>query len=316
MESLSSDVLYLDRNENSDPILNQYISSILHNINVSKYPSYEDFVKNLSTFYDIPPETIIPTSGCTEAIKIAIDSFLEKEGLTILKKPTYTFASELIQSKTNNIVYYNDDKRIIKYLETIKPKFFYLCNPNNPTGEVLEYNYLRDIIKLCHKINCKIFIDETYYEFAEVSTLELCQKYQNLMVGRSFSKAWGCAGLRMGFIASNLSNKYILDKFRLKASINTIGVGVISNLIKNYSIVKDSIDNIKKGFPIIESIILQNNGRILSKGMYTNFIYFSSKNDIFKELNTKVRKHEETIYTVAVPCYNLAISKFLPFLQE
>lgn len=316
MEGLSSDILYLDRNENFDPNIKQYISSTLMDIDVSRYPDYDSYIRKLENFYDISSNCIIPVAGCTEAIQMGISCFLDKDSITILKKPTYNFAQSQIESRTKNIVYYSHNSKLLSILQTIKPKFFYLCNPNNPTGELIDEDFIIKIVKVCRNINCIIFIDETYYEFCNVTTINLVKKYSNVIVGRSFSKAWGCAGLRMGWLAVNSNLKPILERYRLKASINVVGCHVISKLIDNYEIIKKTVIDVFESSKIMKRFISDNRGRVVNLCQHTNFIYFFSKINFFEEYNTVVRSHGNDGYVVAVPPLNISISKFSPYSRQ
>jgi histidinol-phosphate aminotransferase len=314
MERVPSDILYLDRNENFDPNIKGFISKIIAEADVSRYPDYGNYKSKLSSFLDINLDSILPTSGCTEAIKIFINTFVSNDSITILKNPSYSFAREQIEHKTKNIVYYTDNSKIVNILNIIKPSFFYLCNPNNPTGELLSLDFLKEIIEVCKRINCIIFIDETYYDFCNVSTINLTKQYSNLIVGRSFSKAWGCAGLRMGYLIAHSSLIPLLERQRLKASINTVGCHVITRLIESHKIIQDSILMIKESGESLKKIIKNCGGVILNNNIHTNFIYFSSKTNFFNEFNIAVRRQDINNYVVAIPPLNILTTRLLPYL--
>jgi len=85
-----------------------------------------------------------------------------------------------------------------KLLEMVsrKTKIIFLCSPNNPTGNIIEEEQVRRIVESVDSI---VFLDEAYVEFAEKSLTSLVREYENLVVGRTLSKAFGLAGLRIGY---------------------------------------------------------------------------------------------------------------------
>jgi histidinol-phosphate aminotransferase len=123
-----------------------------------------------------------------------------------------------------------------KTLNAVKKntKMIFLCSPNNPTGNLLNR---RSILKIASKFQGIVVIDEAYIDFCSESTLiSEVGKFQNLVVTRTFSKAWGLAGVRCGY---SVANEFITELlFKVKAPYN------ISKLTSKT--VLDSIKNVKK----------------------------------------------------------------------
>ena len=94
-----------------------------------------------------------------------------------------------------------------------KPKIVWIANPNNPTGSVIDIDVIEDIVKLAVEYNTFVVVDEAYIEFLEniknVSAIQFADKYTNLIVLRTFSKAYGLAGNRIGYLIS--SSQDIVD---------------------------------------------------------------------------------------------------------
>ena len=92
-----------------------------------------------------------------------------------------------------------------------KAKMAFLCSPNNPTGNVLSEKELRAILESTDAI---VFLDEAYVEFARESLIHLVREYDNLIVGRTLSKAFGLAGMRLGYA---LAPSWIAEQYRRAA---------------------------------------------------------------------------------------------------
>ena len=102
----------------------------------------------------------------------------------------------------------------------------FLCSPNNPTGNVIGEEDVRALLESTKGI---VFLDEAYVEFAERSLIRLVERYDNLIVGRTLSKAFGLAGMRLGY---GVAPRWIADQYRRAAppfygiSSATVAAGV------------------------------------------------------------------------------------------
>ncbi len=307
------EVLFLDKNENFNSTISNEIVKNLLETNVSLYPDYNFHLATLSNLTSLDPAYILPTSGCTEAIRSSIDCFVDASTICLTRTNTYSYAIESLKHKTNRLSFYDEPDDMFSYFfgpKKFVPQFLYICNPNNPTGCFYSIEELTYILELCYKKDCYIFLDETYIDFIDADNTELVKTFPNLMIGRSFSKAWGCAGLRMGYILSNPRNIKMLDQFRLKASINSVGVQAVNFLVKNKHFVDEMIKNIKTNFEILSKFIIKNGGKVLNSNN-TNFVYFKSHSNMFAKLNCKIRSLGNELYTACVPSEKHHITRFL-----
>lgn len=282
--------LNLDRNENLDTILAKHINNFLKKRNTTlSYPSYTNFILKLSKFLKIKKENILLTNGCSEAIKISFNQFINKKTNLLVYYPTYMYALEIAKKLTSNITYINYKESPVEYIKNKKINFFYICNPNNPTGDFLSKKQLFQLIRLCKQYNCMVFVDEAYFEYCGISVLSFVKRFSNLLVGRTFSKAWGLAGERVGYVVAQQKIISKLNTLRLKASTPSLGVYLAEMLLSNYKIVQASIKRNIINRAFLKKYILAQGGTILNKDT-TNFIYFKSKTNIFKNKQLILRK--------------------------
>ena len=105
-------------------------------------------------------------------------------------------------------------------LKTSNIKILFLCSPNNPTGNSFEINVLDNLIK---KFNGIVVVDEAYIDFSSQKSLtNLIDKYENLIITQTMSKAYGMAGIRLGMGFSNQKIINYLNKIKPPYNINTL----------------------------------------------------------------------------------------------
>jgi len=244
--------LRLDFNENTIGCSEKVIKA-LRNISkedICTYPEYNKFRNRLATYLNLKTENIIPTNGADEAIKVTIDTYIEKGDEIIIPKPTFAMFkiySQIAGAKITSILYNKDlSFPTDKLLKTINQdtKLVILVNPNNPTGTAINGI---DIIKIIEKAKDSIvLIDEAYYQFYEESSKELIKKYNNVIIIQTFSKAFGLAGLRLGYIISNKDIIRNLDKVVSPYSVNSLAIIAANAALEDIDFIKSYTNEIKE----------------------------------------------------------------------
>ena len=265
----------LDRNENLDPILayevDEHIQSVKGKGIASLYPDYPALYKQIATHFQIKPNQMLLTAGCSEAIRIAADYYVVPGSSILVLDPTYTAAVSLFSTKGATIHKLPSGTPmpdIVQYIQHNKINFFYLCNPNNPDGYVYTpYNLLSLL-----KTEAIVFVDESYYEFSQVTMCPSIAKRKNFIIGSSFSKAWGLAGLRAGLLLAHKDTIATLEPYRLRASVNSIACECIRHLITNKHLVDKSVADINGGRYTIRNALTKN-GYALYSDTTVNFIW-------------------------------------------
>ncbi|MBM3633274.1 MAG: aminotransferase class I/II-fold pyridoxal phosphate-dependent enzyme [Alphaproteobacteria bacterium] len=169
---------------------------------------YLDFIGNES----LTPENLLFTVGSADGIDLILRGFAQPPSDVIcVTDPTY-FAYEHwatlydLPIKKIPLTGDNFEDISVKNIKNIDPKIFILCNPNNPTGTQVRTETIENI---CQTINGLVVIDEAYIEFSDQeSAAKMLHKYDNLVILRTLSKAWGMAGARCGII---LADKRIIN---------------------------------------------------------------------------------------------------------
>jgi len=212
---------WIDKNE----LINQYflnkfvkIQKKLNSYNYSTYPDLSKLYHLFSKKIKFPPDQIFFTNGSDDGIKYIFQIFgLNKKVLII--NPTfamYEIYSKIFSRKYYKIDYkysedgpYLDISSIISVIKKNNPKLLCLANPNSPTGTTFSDKEIVKILKISKNQNTFVLIDEAYYPLSKITSVNLIKKFDNLIIVRSFSKSYGLAGLRLGYI---LSNKFIINE--------------------------------------------------------------------------------------------------------
>jgi histidinol-phosphate aminotransferase len=226
----SKDWLRLDWNESTEAqpasVTKALISSIRKG-GLNFYPDAEaaQLRKALGKYVRQKPEMIIAYNGADSALKNIFDAFLNPGNTVLIFGPTYTQIHPFIAVNNAKRMYFIPENifkptelEIHTFLRKHKGSYglVYINNPNNPTGTLLEPKFIK---KLCHEFADTLFIiDEAYYEFSGGKTcVPLLTKYANIIVVRSFSKAFRLAGIRLGYTVAHTSiNREILKVYNGK----------------------------------------------------------------------------------------------------
>ena len=236
------DKIRLDKNEKPDNHLSKLIKDIKKNIkheHLTAYPETEKLYNTISKKFKVKKNSIVLTPGSDAAIKNCLDLFTEKNDKIISIDPTFAMVD--IYSKIKRVkqikIKYNrklelDYKKIFETIKNIKISLVILANPNSPTGTIIPKGILFNILKSCEKKNIVVLIDEAYFGFYKFSMIPYIRKFTNLVVCRTFSKAFGLAGCRVGFIATNKKLANRLYNLRPMYEINSLGVMIVNEILK------------------------------------------------------------------------------------
>lgn len=244
--------LKLDFNENTQGC-SKRIVEVLSSINeeyIATYPEYSKFKQKLAMYLDVNSKNIILTNGTDEAIKLIMDCYVEKGDEAVIPEPTFplfNFYSQIAGAKIIRIKY--AEKLIFpveKVIEAIneKTKIVVIVNPNNPTGTVVCEEDIVRIVKKALLNNAIVVVDEAYWQFYGKSCKKLTERYNNLAVIQTFSKAFGLAGLRLGYIIANDKRIMEINKVCSPYSVNSIAVAAASAALEDTRYVDEYVKEV------------------------------------------------------------------------
>ncbi len=220
-------MLRLDFNENTlgcSPAVRRALARLTRE-QVAMYPEYEATRRRLARFFRVRPAELLLTNGTDDAVRLVVDTFVEPRSPVLLVEPTfamYRFYAELAGAKVTALRYDSAMQfPLQKVLRALcaRPRVFFLANPNNPTGTLLGRSELKQILEAAR--NTLVVVDEAYFEFSGITVLPWIRRVSNLIVTRTFSKAAGLAGLRVGCLFANHTLVSVLRKAHSPYSVNT-----------------------------------------------------------------------------------------------
>jgi histidinol-phosphate aminotransferase len=210
-------VLKLDSNENfviNKQLQQDLINTAQKNSDIREYPlgKSEKLIESIANYVGLPKQMVGIGNGSDQILDIILSNFASKKTKILTSNPTFGFFEErckLYDIPTLQIPFTkNMTLDIDVFLSKSKQAdILYLDSPNNPTG----FQFKKDeITKLIQKFNGIVIVDEAYGEFSDYSLANLTKKYENLIVVKTFSKSFGLAGLRLGYV---LANRKFIDVF-------------------------------------------------------------------------------------------------------
>lgn len=261
------------------------------------YPDYEgrELVKELSKVEGCKTDQIILGNGAAELIYAICYALLPKKALLVAPCfQEYELALKNVDCKIESYFLQRDREYQLEgdFIDAISKDtdIVFLCNPNNPTGGLIEKELLIKIAKRCREYNAYLIIDECFLPFLEEETAfsmktEL-KTYSNLLILRAFTKVYAMPGLRLGYIMS--SNADILQAVRCKMQPwNTSMPAQFAGLaaLKDREFLVKTRQYLCKERMYLEKN-LRNNVYHIYKG-HANYIFFEASIDLYDRLRKK-----------------------------
>jgi histidinol-phosphate aminotransferase len=210
--------VWLDANENPfSSALNRYPD-----------PMQSDLKDAIEQLYGVSPRNTFVGNGSDEAIDLLIRVFCDPERDHVLITPP-TYGMYRVSSAINNThvreVPLTDDFQLsvdemLNASET--PKLTFICSPNNPTGNLLQ---TEDIKRLAKNTNGVLVVDQAYIDFADSDQTNIAQwldEFNNIVLMRTFSKAWGMAGARIGMAFASEQIIDLLNRIKPPYNLNSL----------------------------------------------------------------------------------------------
>ena len=288
--SPKSDIIDLATNENyygyDLKILNNEFDSAINELNMFKYGP--DFHQELITAYgkylNVDKNLILPGPGSESIIKIIIDALSDKNVL-LLDQDFYRYEEfvktckrEKITIETNENMYDN----IIEKANKDDVELMFISNPNNPLGYLHKEE---NLLKILDNVKAYVVIDEAYFEYSNTTMIKYLDKYDNLIILKTLSKAWGLAGLRVGFAIANKKIKDYLYAVQGPFSVSVASATIAAKVLEHPEIMAKMVSKTIQQREKLMTYLKQYSFLEVLES-YTNFIYV--KYDKAKELQAKL----------------------------
>lgn len=237
--------LRLDFNENTVGCSPRVLERIrnLGPEELARYPEREPLEGIVAQHFGVEPQELLLTNGVDEAIHLMCQTYLEAGDEVLIVVPTFAMY-EIFAAATGASIgkipagenFSFPTEAVMRSL-TLRTRLIALANPNNPTGATVS---LDDILLLARSApDAAILIDEAYYEFHGETVLRRWSDSPNLFVARTFSKAYGLAGLRAGLLMGESVAMQAVRKVASPYSVNAVALACLPEALSD----RDYVDN-------------------------------------------------------------------------
>lgn len=253
-------MLWLDRGECIDPEMMRLIRAISTDLPMHAYFAYPTpgpLYRKLAGQLGTSPDRLLLTRGTDGAIKTVFETFIEPGDLVVVTRPTYQMYGVYAQL-------YGATLRFVDYqmvdgvpyiapgamsatIRAERPKLVALPFPDNPVGYAFAKNELRDVVEAAGEVGALMLIDEAYHPFHDGTALPWVGTYGHLVVARTFSKAWGMAGIRLGYTVATAAVTECMHKVKPMVEADGVAMEMASRMLDYEADMLASVARLKGG---------------------------------------------------------------------
>jgi histidinol-phosphate aminotransferase len=242
-------IVKMNLNENfamPNKTIQKLLLDACRSIDVRAYPPPRGSlaIKAISSFLGFSESEVSVANGADEIMDLLMKVFVRKGSKVMVVEPSfpmYTFFAQLYGGSAVPVLlrpdFSLDVDAILKKADK-DTRLLFVCSPNNPTGNQFRE---ADIKRLLQEFKGVVVVDEAYVDFAQGSVINWVRKYDNLAVLRSFSKAFGLAGLRLGYLVSNESIVEYVQRVVGPFNVNSVTQQTIALALEKWSYFEQQI---------------------------------------------------------------------------
>jgi histidinol-phosphate aminotransferase len=247
------EALRLDFNENTFAPSPRVIEQLrrITSEGLTKYPEREPAERLVAAHFNLQPEQVLLTNGVDEAIHLLCLAFLEADDEALICTPTFFMYDVSVQLMTPHLRHVQADETLAfpfeRFLAAIneKTKLIIVASPNNPTGSIVAREHLLAIAAAApHAV---LMVDEAYFHFHGASILADIPNVPNLIVARTFSKAYGLANLRLGMLAGSADLLRYIRKVSSPYNVNGVALACLPAALEDDAYVRWYADQVHTG---------------------------------------------------------------------
>jgi histidinol-phosphate aminotransferase len=256
------DGLRLDFNENTAGCSPRVLERLrqLHGETLARYPQRENGEQAVAAHFGISPEELLLTNGTDEAIHLVCETYLQPGDDALIVVPTFAMfeiyaaatgarvvsipAGPDFEFPTQAILALLTDHSD-KNVRATRLRLIAVANPNNPTGTFVP---VQDFVRMAEAApDAAILVDEAYFEFCGESMMPRWRELPNLFVTRTFSKAYGLAGLRIGVLTGHKEQMGVLRRASSPYNLNSVALECLPEALADQAYVRDYVSQTIEG---------------------------------------------------------------------
>lgn len=244
--------LRLDFNENTAGCSPRVLDRLRHldAERLARYPERGPVEAHLGAFLAVEPEELLLTNGVDEAIHLLCEAYLEAGDEALIVVPTYSMyriyamgtGARVVTATLGENFQFSAREVISRVSE--HTRFIAIANPNNPTGTVARKDELLQIAQAAP--SAAVLIDEAYFEFYGETMLDARSEAPNLFVARTFSKAYGMAGLRIGALIGNAGQMQSVRRLASPYNVNAVALACLPVAIADQDYIRHYVAEVRE----------------------------------------------------------------------
>jgi histidinol-phosphate aminotransferase len=231
--------LRLDFNENSE-VCSPRVLALLRSLDseaLARYPEREPVEAEVASFLGLDPAQVLLTNGVDEAIHLLCSTYLDPGDEALIVVPTFAMYAIFAKAEGACVVEVRAGDNFIFPSQDLlaqlceRTRLIAVANPNNPTGAVAAGDVLIQIARAAP--HAAVLVDEAYFEFHGETLIDRTSQIENLFVARTFSKAYGLAGLRIGILAGDAEQLTMVRRVASPYNVNAAALAVLPEAIQD-----------------------------------------------------------------------------------
>lgn len=253
-------LLWLDKNENTDPELSAVVAGVVAGLDPAvlfSYPDLGGLYARLAQWTGVPAAGLRLAAGSDGVIHAVFEAYVAPGDVVLHTVPTfamYPVYCRIFGAQAVGVAYEPSPDgprltadRLCDAIDRARPRLVCLPNPDSPTGTVFDPDALRRIIEAAGQAGALVLIDEAYHPFHPDSVIGWTGRYPHLVVARSTGKAWGMAGLRVGYGAAAPEVAANLHRVRPMYEIGAVSAAVFEAMLDHADAMAASVARLLAG---------------------------------------------------------------------
>lgn len=253
--------LRLDFNENTTGCSPRVLARLraITAEDLARYPEREPVEALVAEYLRLPPDQVLLTNGVDEAIHLLCETYLEPSDHAIVVTPAFSMYEIFAEATGAQVVRVQagEDLRFpfdaVMRAVAAPTRLIAVASPNNPTGSVASREQLMAIAKSAP--NAALLVDEAYYEFYGETVLSDVVRQPNLFVARTFSKAYGLAGLRIGILVGPREQMPMVRRVSSPYSVNAMALLALPEALADSAFVAGYVADVNSGRSRLEGAL-------------------------------------------------------------
>jgi histidinol-phosphate aminotransferase len=217
---------------------------------LAMYPEYAKPTRRIAKYFGVAEQELLLTNGGDDALRVFFDTFVDPDSHILICEPTFPMYRYWAEIAGASVVALRYDREmqfpLAEFIRALKkqPRVAFIANPNNPTGTLLSPQSIQEI--LCASPRTALVIDEAYAEFSGASVLPLIRKYPQLFITRTFSKAAGLAGLRLGAVMAAAGSLALLRRAMPPFPVNVAALAAAEAAVSDHSAIRAYVSETRR----------------------------------------------------------------------